>query len=315
MAYPATDGTALSDLAHSEMIEHYAGVVDGQFAKASMMRQFVTVQPVIGTDTLINRRIGKTTLKALVDGVPPDPSKTAFGRVSVTVDTTIIARDNRSQLNEFQIDFNARAEIGKDPGKEIGQFFAEALLIQAAKGAALAAPSGLNGSIGAGLVKTHASAGDELDPDLLYAQIASIITYQQEQDIDTDMSHVFLRPTHYDVLLNCAKLIDRDFSRENGDFADGKVKTIKGVPIEMTARIPNAAIAAHKLGSAYNWSATEAKVVAIVTNPMALLVGETIPLTSDVWFDKISRTWFIDSFIAFGASPRRPDVSGIVRKA
>jgi len=315
MPYPAIDGTALSDLARSEMIEHYAGVVDGQFAKASMMRQFVTVQPVIGTDTLINRRIGKTTLKALVDGVPPDPSKTAFGRVSVTVDTTIIARDNRSQLNEFQINFNARAEIGKDHGKEIGKFFDEALLIQAAKGAALAAPAGLNGSIGPGLVKTHAAAGDELDPDLLYAQIASIITYQQEQDIDTDMSHVFLRPTHYDVLLNCDKLIDRSFSRANGDFADGKVKTIKGVPIEMTARIPNAAIPAHKLGSSYNWSAPEAKVVAIVTNPMALLVGETIPLTSDVWFDKISRTWFIDSFIAFGASPRRPDVSGVVRKA
>ena len=314
MPYPMTDGTLLSDLARSEMIEHYAGVVDGQFAKASMMRRFVTVQPVIGTDTLINRRIGKTTLKALVDGVPPDPTKTAFGRVSVTVDTTIIARDNRSQLNEFQIDFNARAEIGKDHGKEIGKFFDEALLIQAAKGAAQAAPAGLNGSIGAGLVKTHAVAGDELDPDLLYAQIASIITYQQEQDIDTDASTVFLRPTHYDVLLNCDKLIDRDFSSANGDFANGTVKTIKGVPIEMTARIPNAAIPTHRLGAAYNWSATEAKVVAIVTNPVALLVGETIPLTSDVWFDKISRTWFIDSFIAFGASPRRPDVSGVVRK-
>lgn len=309
------DSTHLSDLARSEMIEHYGGVVDGQFAKDSIMRKFVNVQPVRGTDTLINRRIGKTTLKALTDGVRPEADKTPFGRVSVTVDTTIIARDNRSQLNEFQTDFNARAELGKDHGKQMGKFFDESLLIQAIKGAYLSAPSGLNGSIGAGIVNPLANAGDELDPDLLYAEIADIITRQQEQDIDTDMSAIFVRPTYYDVLLNCDKLIDRDFSRDNGDFANGTVKTIKGVPIVMTARVPDTVNAAHLLGSAYNVSATEAKTVAIVTHPQSLLVGETIPLTSDVWFDKKERQWFIDSFIAFGAAPRRPDVNGIVRKA
>lgn len=309
------DSTHLSDLSRDEMIEHYGGTVDGQFAKDSIMRRFVSVQPVRGTDTLINRRIGKTTLKALVDGVRPAADKTPFGRVSVTVDTTIIARDNRSQLNEFQTDFNARAEIGKDHGKQMAKFFDEALLIQAIKGAFLAAPAGLNDAIGAGIVNPLATAGDDLDPDLLYAEIADIITRQQEQDIDTDMSAVFVRPTHYDVLLNCDKLIDRDFSADNGDFANGTVKTIKGVPIVMTARIPNAVNAAHLLGTSYNVSATEAKTVAIVTHPQSLLVGETIPLTSDVWFDKKERQWFIDSFVAFGAAPRRPDVNGIVRKA
>ena len=314
MAGLPQDSTHLSDLARSEMIEHYGGTVDAQFAKASIMRKFVRVQPVLGTDTLINRRVGRTVLQKLTDGVRPDAVKTPFGRVGVTVDTTIIARDNRSQLNEFQTDFNARAEIAQDHGKEIGKFFDQALIIQAMKGAAQAAPAGLNNAIGPGLVKTMTAAGNDLDPDLLYAQIAQIITEQQEQDIDTDQSVIFVRPTYFDVLLNNDKLVDRNFSASNGDFADGKVKTIKGVPIVQTARIPTAAIPDHKLGSAYNITATEAKVVAIVTHPQSLLVGETIPLTSDVWFDKKERQWFIDSFIAFGASPRRPDVSGVVRK-
>lgn len=314
MAFPETSGANLSDLDRSEMIEHYAGTVDSQFAKASIMRQFTSVQPVRGTDTLINRRVGRTVLQALTDGVPPDANKTSFGRVSVTVDTTIIARDIRSQLNEFQIDFNARAELGKDHGKELGKFFDEALLIQAAKGAAQSAPSGLNSAIGGGTVNTLAGASDHLDPDLLYASIADIITTQQEAEVDTDQSAIFVRPTQYDVLSNNDKLVDRDFSRENGDFAEGTVGTIKGVPLVMTTRMPTAAIASHKLGSDYNWSATEAKTVAIVTHPQSLLVGETIPLTSDVWFFNIDRNWYIDSFIAFGASPRRPDVSGVVRK-
>lgn len=314
---PPSDSTHLSDLSRSEMIEHYGGVVDGQFAKASMMRRFVQVQPVRGTDTLINRRVGRTQLQKLTDGVRPDALKTNFGRVAVTVDTTIIARDSRSQLNEFQTDFNARAEIGKDHGLEIGKFFDEALLIQAIKGAYQSAPAtpDYNGAFGAGMVIPLGAANDDLDPDLLYEAIASIITEQQENDIDTDSSAVLVRPTHYDVLLNNDKLIDRDFSSDNGDFANGTIKTIKGVPIVMTARIPNAVNSAHLLGSAYNVSATEAKTVAIVTHPKSLLVGETIPLSSDVWFDKKERSWFIDSFIAFGAAPRRADVSGVVRTA
>lgn len=314
---PPSDSTHLSDLARSEMIEHYGGTVDGQFAKASIMRRFVSVQPVRGTDTLINRRVGRTQLQKLTDGVRPDALKTQFGRVAVTVDTTIIARDSRSQLNEFQTDFNARAEIGMDHGKEMGKFFDEAMLIQAIKGAYQSAPVSpdYNGAFGAGMVVPFGAANDELDPDLLYNAIASIITEQQENDIDTDSSAVFVRPTHYDVLLNNDKLIDRDFSSSNGDFANGTIKTIKGVPIVMTARIPTAVNASHLLGSAYNVSATEAKTVAIVTHPKSLLVGETIPLSSDVWFDKKERSWFIDSFIAFGAAPRRADVSGVVSKA
>ena len=77
-----TDSAHLSDQARSEMIEEYGGVVEGQFAKKSMMRQFVPVKPVRGTDTLINRRVGRTTLKSLTPGVRPDATPTNFGRTS-----------------------------------------------------------------------------------------------------------------------------------------------------------------------------------------------------------------------------------------
>lgn len=305
----------LSDLDRAEMIESYGGAVDAQFAKASIMRQFVTVKPVIGTDTLINRRVGRTTLQALTDGIEPTPTNTKFGRVGVTVDTTIIARDTRSQLNEFQTDFSARKELGMDHGKEMGKYFDQALIIQGIKGAYQSAPSGLNGAIGAGLVNPLAGAGDDLDPDLLYNAIAYLITQQEEAEVPVEESAVFVRPTHFDVLMNCDKLIDRNFSKENGDFASGTLKTIKGVPIVKTTRVPTAAITDHKLGSNYNVSAQEAKSVAVLLHPQSLLVGETIPLSSDVWFDKKVRVWFIDSFAAYGASPRRPDVSAVVRKA
>ena len=59
-------------------------------------------------------------------------------------------------------------------------------------------------------------------------------------------------------------------------------------------------------------SADEAQVQAIVMHPKSLLAGETIPLTSDVFFSREEKQWFIDSFAAYGVGNNRPDVCGAV---
>ena len=315
-----TDSNHLSDQDRADLIEEFGGLVDSQFAKSSMMRNFVNVMPVVGTDTKIVRRAGKTTLQKLTAGVRPNASQTKFGRASVTVDTPILARDNQSLINAFQNDFSVRSELAKDQGKELGKFFDEAFIIQAIKSANLAAPADLNGAFGAGKPVTLGSSGDELDPDLLYAAIAGIIVAMQEEDIDTDEMILLVRPTQEDVIMNHDKLLDRDFSTDNGDFADGTIKTLKGVPIVKTARIPTAEIDGHFLSNddnngAYDITGTEADAVAVLMHPMSLLAGETIPMTQDIFWDKIEKQWFIDSYLAFGVSNRRPDVCGAVFKA
>lgn len=314
-----SDSAHLSDVDHALFLDQYGGGVESQFAKSSFVRQYAVVRNVTKTDTIVNNRVGKTTLQKLVPGVRPDAIPTAFGKVSLTVDTVILARDNRSMLNEFQTHFEARAELAKDHGKELGKFFDEAFIIQTIKGAGQSAPSGLNGAIGAGKSVTLTSALDELDPDKLYTAIAKIITDMEEEDIDTEECVILVRPTQYDVLLNNDKLLDRDFSM-NGDFAGGKFSTIKGVRVLSTARIPKAAITGHRLsnaanGNAYDVSATEAKAVAVIMHPKSLLAGETIPLQSDIWFSKEEKQWFIDSFMAFAVTVNRPDVCGRVLKA
>lgn len=311
MALP-TDSTHLSDQDRSEMIEQYGGKVDSQYAKTSMMRNWINVRPVVGTDTIIDRRVGRTVLKTVTPGVRPDADPTAFGRTSLTVDTLVLARDNRSVLNEFQTDFAARMELGKDHGKEMGKLFDQSILIAGIKGSAASAPAGLNGAFGPGKSETLAAAGDENDPDLFYEACARSVVAMQLNDMDTDEAVFFVNPTQYDVLMNNCKLIDRDFSADNGDFASGTFKTLKGVPVVMTNRLPTAAITGHPLSNAtnsnfYDVSAAEARTKALLLHPDALLVGETIGLSSDVYYEKTELQWFIDSWHAFGANYKRPD--------
>jgi len=324
MSYPIP-GPDLSDLDTDLMIDEYGGEVESQFAKSSIMRQYVKIRPVRNTDTIVNNRVGKTTLKKLQPGVRPPADPTPFGKVQLTVDTVVLARDNRSMLNEFQTHFDVRMELAQDHGKEIGKFFDQAFIIMAIKGSLAAAPVLGDGnpakqSIGAGKNKVLAAAGDEDDPDKLAQAITDILVQMEEEEVPVEELVVFVRPTRFQTLLNNNKLLSRDFAAGNGDFAKGLLWEINGARIVKTARIPEAAITDHFLSNAqnsnaYDLSASQAKAVAVILHPKSLLAGETIPLTSDVWFSKEEKQWFIDSFLAFGVAINRPDTCGAVFKA
>jgi hypothetical protein len=323
MAYEIP-GPDLSDVDTDLMLEEYGGEVESQFAKSSIMREYAKIRGVRGTDTFTNNRVGKTTLKKLVAGVRPEAESTPFGKVSLTVDTVVLARDTRSMLNEFQTHLNARMELAQDHGKEIGKFFDQAFIIMAIKGSVAAAPVLGDGtaskqSIGAGKNVTLGTVGDEADPDKLAAAIVGLLTEMEEEEIPVEEVIVMVRPTHFQVLLNNNKLISRDFAAGNGDVAKGIIYEIGGARIVKSARIPTAAIAGHFLSNAansnaYDVSATEANAVAVLFHPKGLLAGETIPLTSDIWFNREEKMWFIDSFLSFAVGVNRPDVCGAVFK-
>ncbi len=317
-------GPNLSDVDRTLLIEQYGGVVESQFAKASIMRQYAQIRPVRGTDTITNNRVGKTTLKALVPGVRPPADPTPFGKVSVTVDTIVIARDNRSTLNDFQTHFDARSELGKDHGKQIGKFFDQAFIIMAIKGAQMAAPDfGMGAeknSIGAGK-SVQLLAGEEADPDILAQAIEDILVAMEEEEVPTEEALVMVRPTEYKTLLNNNKLTNSLFSPGNGDYAQMKITLIADSRIVKSARIPREISDGHHFlsnaqnGYAYDVAAKDAKAVAVILHPKAFLAGETIPLTSNVFYDDVEKQWFIDSWLAFGVAVNRPDVCGAVFKA
>lgn len=323
MAYPA-DTSHLSNLSRDDMIAQFGGVVESQFAKASIIRQYVPVRPLRGTDTLMNRRVGRTTLMGIGDaqaGQRPTVTATAFGKVQVTVDTIILARDNRALLNELQTDFNARAELAMDHGKELGKFFDQAFIIQGIKGALAAAPSGLNNAFGAGNLQVLDAAADELDPAKLAKGIRNCITKFAQKDIERSELVVFVAPQEFSTLLDADKLINTDYSAMNGDYAMGRVAMIEGARIVETNRIPNAAITGHPLSNAGNSNAYDISAaageddfVAVVLHPRGLLAAESIPLTNDIWYNKEELMWFIDSYMAFGVTVNRPDACGGVQK-
>lgn len=317
MAGMDIDKTLVSDLARDQMVAEFGGIVESQFAKDSIMRQYTTIRPLTGTDTLMNRRVGRPTLQAINDsnvGTTPAPAKTPFGKVSVTVDTIVLARDVRSELNEFQTDFSAREALGIEQGKELGKFFDQSFIIQCIKGALKTETQTLGGAFNNGKNLTLNAVGDEADPTKLVKGIRQIITNFAEEDIDRSELVVFVRPTEFQTLLDADKLINTQYSATNGDYAQSRLAMIEGARIVETARIPRAAITDHKLGTAYNVSATEATAMAVIMHPRSLLAAETIPLQSNVHHSNVNYMWYIDSYLAYGVNVNRADLCGAIFK-
>jgi len=321
----------ISSFDRNDMIEEYGGVVDAQIAKRSIMRQFVSMHSIRGTDTKTVRRMGDSTLQSINEvnaGRRRGSTTRNFDRAQVVVDTIVLARDKRTLLNEFQTDFSARREIGMDHGKTIAKFFDAALLNMGIKSALLNVVAGVSAGIKgiqgrdlgdafkSGYHTELAVAGDELDPDALYKAFEKVIVNMQENDVDTDETALFLRPRQHAVLLNNDKLVNRNFSRDSGDFADGTIRTLMGVPLVPTARLADTNIDLSILGNGteYVLAGIEANAVGLIMHPNSVLGGETLPLTSDVHYEKLELSRFIDSYLAFGAAPRRPDQTGAVFK-
>lgn len=308
----------VSDLLRAQMIAEYGGEVENQFAKSSVMRQYVKLRTLTGTDTLVNRRAGRTTLQAVNDANKnsrPSATGTEFGKVQVTVDTIVLARDKRTLLNEFQTDFNARMELAQDHGKEMGKFFDESFLIQCIKGALATEAAPLNGAFGNGKNDQLAVAGDELDPTKLVKGIRGLITQFAEDEVERSELLVWVRPTEFQTLLDADKLINTDYSAGNGDYAMGRIAMIEGARIVETTRIPTAVNAAHLLGASYNVTADMAKACAVIMHPRSLLAAETIPMTPDIWYNKEELCWFIQNMMAYGVTANRYDLCGVLLKA
>lgn len=318
---PAQTGTSGSVTA--QIIEEYTGVVESTLRRKSILEGFIPVQHLQGTNTMTNFGVGQAALQKLVPGQRPDPTVTAFGKRTLTVDTPILARNTVPLLEDFITKYSAREEIGYEQGKLIGKTRDQAFLIQAMKAALLTdtSYSGLSGQGHAGGSRqTQATANDHLDPALLYANIVKLLVRFEEKDVDPLMDDLIcvVRPAEYATLEQNELLINRQMITSDGNSVMQRVLKARGIPVMSTNNLlTTAAISGHILSDAVNSNAFDGdftKVVAVIFSPRALMAGSVIPLTTNVWFNDEYKQWNIDAWEAYSVGPNRAEFAGVVLK-
>lgn len=316
---------AINDIAVTQadklalVIEEFTGMVEGTINRKSILADQVPVRRVQGTATFTNHAVGKSTLQKVVPGVALDGVTSDFSKNQVTVDTTIAAREFFPVLDVFQTQMDTRREVATEQGKEIAKFRDQAFLIQALKAARLTQSTFSRGTAGkpeghfGGSVKTLATLADAQDPAKLYAALTDTLVMMENKDVDprSDDVVIVVRPAFYNTLIQAEQLVNTEYVTASGNRVnDGWVLKTAGVPVFASNNLPNSLISGHFLSNSFNSNAYDGdftKTVAAIFSPRAIMAGETIPVTSDVFFDKLMLAWCVHSYLAFAVGPNRAE--------
>ncbi len=313
-------------------IEKFEGTVHETYQKASILESVYNFTPLVGTDTMSNAAMGNPTLAKVEAGVEAAGQDIKVGKMIVQVKQPIIARVTTPMLADVQSHLDIKGKTPGNFGKKIAKSIDEVLFVQIVKSIvydhALAsggtnATEGTGGILPIGVVQELAGASDELDTAKLTSAIYAANQALHENDIDVAMGDgkLYMAPAQYFTLLKNQDLMSRDFNKENGSYAHAAIDVASGMPVVMTNRImdeedtvADPAAARDSVASLYDQgdtlyetTATMAKCKAAFANSDTIMVAQSIPLTTDVYWDKRLLTWFIDAYLAIGAAPDRTD--------
>ena len=304
-------------------IEEYTGEVEGTIQRKSALQGRIPIRTVKGTSVITNFAVGESTLQKVTPGAAPDGTVNKFGKNTLTIDTLILARSVFPLLETFQTSYDSRKEVGQEHGKKIAKFYDQSFFIQAIKTGQLTAAkhSGVNGAGHTGASQSTFSGGsDHLDPAKLYAQIIDLLTKMRQKDVDPQTDDVVLavKPAEFATLIQNELLIDSNYKTSEGTAIQGYVLKALGVPIIQSNNLPaGEVISGHLLSNTDNSNAYDgdfSKVVAVAFAPRALLAGQTIPLTTGVFWDDVYKHWYVDAWLSYAVGPNRPEFAGVILK-
>lgn len=293
------------------VIPEYVGEVTGTFERMAKLSPFVDFKSVQGTATITKEGIGESTLGVITPGETPDQtSQNQFAQHSLTVDTVVLARTMLPILDVFQKRYDVRTALGREHGKKIAKFYDQSVAIQAAKAAALSASSygALPGHSG-GTTVTLADLAAAKDPAILYSAISDMLAAMEDKDVDPQGDGVILalRPDLFYALSDAEQIVNSNYVTFNGkEIVNAKVLKAHGIPVISSNNVPRSNITGHLLSNSRNSNAYDGnftKLMAVAFAPEALLGGETIPLTSKVFWDDVSKHWYVDSWLSYGVKP------------
>ena len=308
----------------ADVTEQFTGTVEGTIKRRSIMAGFVPVRSVRGTSTISNRGISKAKLQKIAPGTTPPPSTEPHtSKIFLKIDTVIIARNAEPMLDEFQTDFDYQGEVAREQGQEIANMYDETFFIMAAKAAkASASPYGTSSQMPGhtgGNVVTLDTATDYKDPAKIYQKIAELVEKFLEKDVRPNEEDfiLVLQPSSFVALMQADYISNGEYVTSAGETLNTKYMFHAfGVPvITSNNAVFGKTITDHLLSNETNNKAYDGdftKVVAQMFSPRALLAGSTIPVTSKIFFDDLSKLWFIDSWLAFGVTINRTEYAGVI---
>lgn len=309
----------------SLLIEKFNGKVHEQYKKGENLLGYFDVQTVTGTNTVSNKYIGETELQVLAPGQSPNATGTQTDKNQVVIDTTVIARNTVAMLHDVQGDIDSlKPKLAMNQTKQLKKMEDEMVVQQLLLGGI----ANTEAKRQKPRVKGHGfSINVEVNEDValespqyVMAAIEYALEQQLEQEVDVSDVAILMPWKHFNTLRDMDRIVDKSYTiSQSGQTVNGFVLSSYNCPVIPSNRFPKyTAGAAHHLlsnednGHRYDPTAEMNGAIAVLFTADALLVGRTIDVTGDIFWEKKEKTFYIDTYLAEGAIPDRWEATSVV---
>ena len=215
-------GTGFNDL----FLKVFSGEVLATFGRENQMLNMTTVRtissgksaqfPVTGTIASGYHTVGNEIVGTQVK----------HNEKIINIDDMLLAHAFLAEIDELKNHYDVRSiyskEMGQALAKKVDQHLLQLVVLASAGASTITGGNGGSNIVDADC-KTNATS--------MVASIFEAVQALDEKDVPTSDRYCVVTPDIYYQLSNIDKLVSRDFSSNNGDFAKGQVVMVGGVRI------------------------------------------------------------------------------------
>ena len=213
--------------ANALFLKVFSGEVLSTFARENMMLGMTTVRtiasgksaqfPVTGTVSASYHTAGNEILGQAIK----------HNEKVINIDDMLIADAFVAEIEELKNHYDVRSIYSKEMGQALANKVDKHLLSLAILASRVTTPNVTGGKVGDEIIDADANT----NATSLIESVFEAIQKLDENNVPSSGRVCVVAPDQYYQLANVDKLVNRDFSSDNGDFGKGTVLSIGGVPI------------------------------------------------------------------------------------
>lgn len=328
--------------AKSLAFEKFTGQIKRAYHEQLGLMTHFDLQQVTGTNVVSNKYLGVTQVQALAPGKDVQGAEMEFDKNSLLIDTTIIARNVVGMLDDVQDDIMVKGKLAEEQVAALKNLEDRMLLQQLIFGAINNTKTKRTKPRVKGHGFSVVEAINETDaltkPNHLIAGIEMVVEDMILQNTDVSKMVIFMPWKEFNCMRDAERICDARYNTAQGATVTGFVLKSYNIPVVPTNQFPNKArdhvtldgdVADHHIlsnannGYRYDVKNTaggaadgedQEKAAAVIFGNEALLVGRSIALTGEIWWNQGNKTWYIDSYMSEGAIPDRWEHLGALMK-
>ena len=311
---------------NSLLIEKFTGKVHAQYLVGENLQNNFDMQHVKGTNMISNKYLGETEVQTLIPGKTPDATGTEFDKNALLLDSQVIARNSVTQIDDVQNDINGlKSELSMNQTKQLKKVEDSMITQQIILGgitnteAARTTPRVKGHGFS---INTKISEAQAAESDSLLSAIELTLEQMWDQEVEEDSLKIIMPITDMAILRDAGHIVNKDYapSVEGGKISEGFNLKSWNMRCYASRRMPktvNSSTDRHPLstklnGYRYDVSAEMLLTKVLIFGPKSLLIGRSIELQSDIFWNKMNKCFYIDTWMNAGAIPDRWEHVGLV---